>query len=108
MRVDGALEAVAVAAVFLSCRALYAHWAGAVGAGSFADGVGLSERALDSLVLRRKKDHLGGQFRVILGRKIGVLTLELADLAIACIASRYLICIAGALLRMSAAKKIRS
>ena len=55
MRVDGALEAVAVAAVFLCCRALHTHWAGAVGAGSFADGVGLSERALDSLVLSLKE-----------------------------------------------------
>jgi len=56
MRVDSALEAVAVAAVFLCCRTLHTHWAGAVGAGSFANGVGLSERALDSLVLSLKTD----------------------------------------------------
>jgi len=54
MRVDGALEAMAVAAVFLCCRALHTHWAGAVRAGSFANGVGLSERALNSLVLSLK------------------------------------------------------
>jgi hypothetical protein len=52
MRVDGALEAMAVTAILLCCGTLDTHWvAGAVGTWAFAVGVGLSEGALDSLVL---------------------------------------------------------
>lgn len=52
MRVDSALEAMAVTAVLLCCGALDTHRvAGAVGTWTFAVGVGLSEGALNSLVL---------------------------------------------------------
>lgn len=52
MRVDSALEAMAVTAVLLCCGTLDPHWvAGTVGTWAFADGVGLGEGALDSLVL---------------------------------------------------------
>ena len=52
MRVDSALEAMAVTAILLCCGTLDTHWvAGAVGTWAFADGVGLGEGALDSLVL---------------------------------------------------------
>lgn len=63
MRVDGALEAVAVATVLLGSAALHtqrvAACAGAVGAGSFACCVCLGERRLNGLVLRREEDDLG-------------------------------------------------
>lgn len=62
MRVDSALEAVAVAAILLSSAAINAHGAAAradaMGAGSLAGCVGLCECRLDGLVLRGEEDDL--------------------------------------------------
>ena len=75
MRVDSTLEAMAVATVLLGCGTLDTHWVGAVGTGPFADGVGLGECALYSLVLGRQKDDLG-----VCGFGHGLHGFEVSDL----------------------------
>lgn len=58
-RVDCALEAMVALAVLLLCGALDAHTrAGVIVAWAFASGIGLCERALDSLVLCWQEDDL--------------------------------------------------
>jgi hypothetical protein len=110
VRVDRALEAVVAASVLVR-RAVHPQRAAAVVrarlvlAGSFASGIGLRKRRLDCLVLCGEEDDLMPYVRsiTIYMLYMSVLTFEFADLAIACMASRYRICMAGAELKISAA-----
>jgi hypothetical protein len=82
MRVDGALEAVAVTAILLCSRTVHTECVfrvGAVRARTLTHGVGLSERSLYSHVLRGQEDDLG-----ICRLGHGLHGLEVADLHSGC------------------------